>query len=122
MPPWTPSGWTPSGPEAAKGLKAGPITTAFPEFPESPELPELPDVAVPEALASPVFPELALPEVAVVLFSLDEWALPVLPPVVVPLAVDSPLLPDVAVACWWLDAFPVLPEVALAPDPWPWWL
>ncbi len=64
-----------------------------------PELPEFPEVAVPVAVAGPVLPESALPEVASVLLELDEVALPVEPPVVEPVAELSPLEPDVPVAC-----------------------
>jgi hypothetical protein len=40
-----------------------------------------------------VSPELVLPEVAVVLFVLEELASPLSPPVVLPLAVESPESP-----------------------------
>jgi hypothetical protein len=62
-----------------------------PELPELPELPEAPDVAEPEALAGPVFPESALPERALVQLPLAEVAFPVDPPVVWPVAELSPL-------------------------------
>jgi hypothetical protein len=106
-------------PHGAKRATHGAITTAGPEFPEFPEFPELPDVAVPLASADPVFPESALPELAFVTLPLDEVAFPVLPPVVVPLAVEFPLLPDVAVAAVVSWAFPVDPDVAFPPEPWP---
>ena len=93
-------------------------------------MPELPDCAVPVAVAGPVSPELALPEVASVWFELEDVADPEVPPVVVPLAVESPLLPDVALALEPSLAFPVLPELAeplalpeglCEPFPWPCW-
>ncbi len=84
----------------------------FPEFPELPEFPEFPDVAVPSAVAAPVFPELASPDEAVVSLLLVELAAPEVPPVVVPLAVEPPLLPDVPLAVEVSWALPVPPEVA----------
>jgi homeobox protein ESX1 len=48
-------------------LTAGPVLPDFPELPESPEVAELPF-----EVASPVFPELALPDVAVVSLLEDE--------------------------------------------------
>jgi hypothetical protein len=100
-------------------VKHGETTMALPESPELPEFPESPEVAVPVELALPVFPESALPEVAVVVFPDVEVALPELPPVVVPFAVELPLLPEVAPDCWSDCAFPVLPEVAWLSEPWP---
>ncbi len=91
----------------------GATVIADPEFPESPEFPELPDVASPLELADPVSPELALPDEAVVSFSLVDVADPEVPPVVVPVAVELPLEPDVAVAVEPSEAFPVLPELAV---------
>jgi hypothetical protein len=69
-------------------------------------------VAVPTALAAPVSPELAFPELAVVSFWLLEEADPVSPPVVVPVAVESPLAPEVADASDSVEAGPVLPVMA----------
>jgi hypothetical protein len=73
-------------------LTAGPVLPDFPEFPESPELVELP-----LELASPVLPELALPDLAVVSLEEEELASPLFPPVAEPSAVLSPELPEVAV-------------------------
>jgi hypothetical protein len=106
-------------PHDPKRARQGAITTAGPEFPEFPEFPELPDVAVPVPSADPVFPESALPELAFVTLPLDEVAFPVLPPVVEPSAVEFPLLPDVAVEDEVFCAFPVEPDLALPPVPWP---
>jgi hypothetical protein len=87
-------------------------TPASPEFPEFPEFPELPDVAEPLAVAGPVLPESALPELAEVSLELDELASPEVPPLVLPVAVLLPLLPEVAVAVDLSMAFPVEPDVA----------
>jgi hypothetical protein len=66
----------------------------LPEFPESPEFP---DVAVlPFELASPVSPELALPDLAVVQLDAIDWASPLCPPRADPVAELSPELPEVA--------------------------
>lgn len=116
----------PVAPDVADGLPQLPVmvtqgatTTAGPELPELPELPEFPDCAVPVAVAAPVLPELASPELAYVWFELEELAFPDVPPVVEPLAVELPLWPDAAVAVEALLALPVSPERALplaAPD------
>jgi hypothetical protein len=51
------------------------VAPDFPELPESPEVAELP-----LELAFPVLPELALPDLAVVVLDEDESALPLFPP------------------------------------------
>jgi hypothetical protein len=54
---------------------------AGPVLPECPELPELPELAeLPFDVAFPVFPEFALPDLAVVLLLADELELPLCPP------------------------------------------
>jgi homeobox protein ESX1 len=78
----------------------GATLTAGPVLPELPELPEFPEVAeLPLELAFPVLPELALPDVAVVVLDEEESALPLCPPVAEPLAVLSPELPEVELGC-----------------------
>jgi hypothetical protein len=72
-------------------LTAGPV---LPEFPESPELPDAAEFPFDDA--SPVFPEFALPDWAVVELEADESALPLCPPWAEPLAELAPELPDVA--------------------------
>lgn len=100
-------------------VTAEPVAPVLPEtaggVPESiaPVFPEFPDVASPLELADPVFPGLALPDEAVVSFSLVEVAAPEVPPMVVPVAVELPLSPDVAAAVEPSEAFPVLPEPAV---------
>jgi hypothetical protein len=55
--------------------------TAGPVVPDFPELPEFPDVAeLPLELAFPVLPELAFPDLAVVVLEEEESALPLFPP------------------------------------------
>jgi homeobox protein ESX1 len=56
-------------------LTAGPV---LPDFPESPELPEVAELSL--ELAFPVLPELALPDLAVVVLAEEESALPLFPP------------------------------------------
>jgi hypothetical protein len=57
----------------------------------------LPEIAVlPLLLAFPVFPELALPDLAPVMLKAPELALPLVPPVAEPVAVLAPELPDSA--------------------------
>jgi len=94
-----------------------------PELPEFPEAPEPPEVAVPVAVAAPVFPELALPEVAVVALPDEEPALPLVPPRVEPLAFEAPEEPDDGAVVEPSVAVPEPPEfavpVAEPPDPEP---
>jgi hypothetical protein len=87
-------------------LTAGPVLPELPELPESPEVAELP-----LELASPVLPELALPDWAVVLLVEEELALPLCPPVAEPSAVLSPELPEVAVGEPVAVDEPELPDV-----------
>jgi hypothetical protein len=110
-------------PQLPAMARQGATSTAGPESPELPEFPESPDRALPEAVAGPVLPELASPELAVVWLELVELASPESPPVVVPLAVESPLWPEVELALEPSLAFPVSPEVDVpsafpdCPDP-----
>jgi homeobox protein ESX1 len=88
-------------------LTAGPVLPEFPELPESPELAELP-----LELASPVLPESALPDLAVVLLEAEELASPLCPPVAEPSAELSPELPEVAVGEPVAEDEPELPDVS----------
>ena len=119
-PPWPPSwvsGMRPPWPPSENPSKVGATLTAGPVLPDFPELPESPELAeLPLELASPVLPELALPDLAVVSLEEEELASPLFPPVAEPFAVLSPELPEVAVG------EPVaVDEPELLPDvPWPW--
>jgi hypothetical protein len=98
--PWLPiwvSGTMPPWPPSENPNKVGAKLMLAPVLPDFPELPEPPEVAELLLLvASPVFPELALPDWAVVALDEEESALPLFPPLAVPLAVLAPELPDVA--------------------------
>jgi hypothetical protein len=89
----------------------GATLTAGPVLPELPEFPELPEVAeLPFDVASPVLPELALPDLAVVLLVEVELASPLCPPCAEPLAVLSPEFPEVAVGEPVAEDEPELPD------------
>lgn len=90
----------------------GETSMALPVVPEFPELPEFPEVAELSSLvAVPVFPELALPDSAVVDDDDDDVALPLWPPWADPVAVLAPELPD------WATGEPLALELPELPDP-----
>jgi hypothetical protein len=64
-----------TSPRHGERLRAGPVLPDLPEPPESPEVAELRLL-----LADPVLPELAFPDLAVVVLAAVESALPLFPP------------------------------------------
>jgi hypothetical protein len=82
--PWLPfwvSGVMPPWPPSENPNKVGAKLMLVPVLPDFPELPQFPDVAeLPLELAFPVLPELAFPDLAVVVLEEEESALPLFPP------------------------------------------